>query len=127
MLDAHEEAAPASRYVGTETVDLLRLDEIGADYAAEARSPFLKIDVQGYEDRVVDGASGILPKIVGIQLEMALTPLYQGEREFGSWLPWLRSLGYELWWLRPGFLDKRTGRALQVDGIFFRSDRRLAT
>ena len=121
MLDVHEQAAPASRYVGTERVALRRLDEVGAAYVAAARAPFLKIDVQGYEDRVIGGASGLLLEMLGLQLEMSLVPLYEGERVFEFWLPRLRSFGFELWWLRPGFTDKVSGRALQVDGIFFRS------
>jgi hypothetical protein len=32
----------------------------------------------------------------------------------------INSLGFELWWLQPGFTDPETGRALQLDAIFFR-------
>jgi hypothetical protein len=32
--------------------------------------------------------------------------------------------GFELWGLMPSFIDKKTGRTLQVDGIFFRPDAR---
>ncbi len=122
MLPAHIQAAPHSRYVASETVPVFTLDEIAADYIAAATASFLKIDVQGFEDRVIEGAVGVLPKIKGLQVEMSLVPLYQGEASFEPLLARIKSLGFELWWLRPGFTDRKTGRALQVDAIFFRSE-----
>lgn len=120
MLDTHVDAAPASRYVDAETVTVRTLDEAGAPHAAAARAPFLKLDVQGFEDRVLAGATTLLPRIRGIQVEMSLVPLYEGEPAFEWWLARLRSLGFDLWRIWPGFSDPRTGRTLQVDGMFFR-------
>jgi hypothetical protein len=31
----------------------------------------------------------------------------------------LRAIDFDLWSLNPGFVDKRNGRLLQVDGVFF--------
>ncbi|MCP4303625.1 MAG: FkbM family methyltransferase [bacterium] len=120
MLDRHVRSAPASRYVGTETVDVRTLDGLGAKYTATAQATFLKIDVQGFEDQVLRGAARLLPQIAGIQIEMPLVPLYEGERDIEWWLQRMRALGFELWWIRPGFTDRDSGRALQMDGIFFR-------
>lgn len=120
MLDRHVRSAPASRYVGTETVDVRTLDGLGAKYIATAQATFLKIDVQGFEDQVLRGAAQLLPKIAGVQIEMSLVPLYDGERDIEWWLQRMRTLGFELWWIRPGFTDRDSGRALQMDGIFFR-------
>lgn len=122
MRPAHLEAAPHSRYVGSETVPVFTLDEVAAGEVSAASAPFLKIDVQGFENRVLEGAKAILPKLVGLQLELSLVPLYDGEPLFDSLLSQVMSLGFELWWVRPGFSDPGTGRALQMDAIFFRRE-----
>ena len=40
---------------------------------------FLKIDTQGFEKSVLDGAENSLSRISGIQIEMSLSTLYEGE------------------------------------------------
>lgn len=120
MLKSHVEAAPGSDYVGKENVRLARLDSLDHPWIAEAEYIYLKIDTQGYEKPVLDGAERLLHKIVGIQLEMSLTPLYEGQLLFRKMLDELDRLGYEPWGLLPGFLDQRSGRLMQIDGIFFR-------
>jgi FkbM family methyltransferase len=120
MLEAHEAAAPAARYVGSETVALRRLDEVAADEVAAAARPFLKLDVQGYEHFALQGAVGLLPRIVGIQAELNLAPLYEGAACLEEMLGRLRELGFAPYRLIPGFSEPRSGRMLQVDGVFFR-------
>lgn len=120
MLASHSDVAPASAYVGTETVPLCRLDEVAADAISKARSPFLKIDVQGLEDQVLEGAASIIDSLVGMQLELDLEPLYESALLIEDMLPRIRALGFSTYKLIPGFVDRRTGRLLQVDGLFFR-------
>jgi FkbM family methyltransferase len=81
MLDAHLESAPESAYSGSETVKLSRLDTLAKDYIkSETKSIFLKIDVQGLEKQVLEGATAILPLVKGIKLELSLVPLYSLRR-----------------------------------------------
>ena len=120
MEAAHVSAAPDSRYVGAVTVPLQRLDGAGAAWLDRARRPFLKIDTQGYESAVLDGAPQILARSVGVQLEMSLVPLYSGEVLYRQLIDRLDGLGFDLWCLEPGFADPATGRLLQVDGVFVR-------
>ena len=121
MLDSHLNSAPNSGYVGSETVPLRRLDGLANQYLTEDfKSVYLKIDVQGFEWQVLQGAKNILPKINGIQLEISLIPLYEGQILFREMLDQMDDLGYEMYAIIPGFTDKVTGRLLQVDGVFFR-------
>jgi FkbM family methyltransferase len=55
MLSMHENIAPESRYVGSEKAPLRRLDSVGFEYLRPDSVPILKIDTQGYEDRVYMG------------------------------------------------------------------------
>lgn len=120
MLDTHAEAAPSSVYVGKERVRLTCLDTIARAYLQADRVPFIKIDTQGYEDRVLDGATELLTLSKGLQLELSFLPLYEGQRLFDEMMGRLRALGFSIWAISPGFCDPISGRILQVDATLFR-------
>jgi FkbM family methyltransferase len=121
MLTAHSSAAPESAFLGRESAPLLTLDSVAPPYFEGAYAPFLKIDTQGYEWHVLDGAIATLPKVRGIQMELSLVPLYEGQRLWRECIERLDAEGFVLWALRPEFIDPSTGRTLQLDGLFFRS------
>jgi len=56
MLGAHLKAAPDSRYIRKESVPLRRLDEEATPYLKGSSSSFLKIDAQGFDLEVLEGA-----------------------------------------------------------------------
>lgn len=120
MLDAHSDAAPESLYVGSENVPMFKLDSLANDYLTQNSRAFLKIDTQGYEDKVLQGAADLLSKVVGIQLELSLVPLYEGQILFDKLIDQLQASGLALWSVTPVFTDPRSGRLLQVDATFFR-------
>lgn len=123
MLDSHTAAAPQSRYVDTETVDQDRLDSLLPNMGvASSDRVFLKIDVQGYEAAVLDGASALLasPTIVGMQLELSLTPLYEGAMTYREGLARADTLGMSLMGISPVFTNPDSGRLLQFDAVFFK-------
>jgi FkbM family methyltransferase len=122
MTGAHVGAAGASAYVGRETVGLFRLDTVAKGYLAAARNPFLKIDTQGFEWQVLDGAAATLPRLRGVLCELSLVELYEGQHLWLDVIQRLERSGFTLWNLQPGFADPRDGRTLQLDAIFFRSD-----
>ncbi|QRZ08329.1 FkbM family methyltransferase [Mycolicibacterium austroafricanum] len=124
MLDSHTEVAPNSRYVDTYTVAQDRLDsllfELGVPVGDRA---FLKIDVQGYEGAVLEGASGLFERgaISGLQLELSLTQLYAGGMTYREGLDRAEALGFTLMGLDPVFSDPKSGRLLQADAVFFKA------
>jgi FkbM family methyltransferase len=120
MLPSHSDAAPDSTYVGTEVVELTTLDRVAPLHIGTALRPFLKIDTQGTEDRVLDGAVQQLLRTQGVQLELSLLPLYEGQQLFDQLDARLQALGFRRWAIEPVFSDDHTGRMLQVDGTYFR-------
>ena len=124
MLDAHEKAAPESRYQGTVTARVHRLDHVFHDYCQAGRPVFLKIDTQGFERKVLEGAAGILDVVPLVQLECSLIPLYQGGNVIEDMIGWMRSLGYDPIDLQPAFFHQEDGRLMQIDMLFeYRGDR----
>lgn len=121
MLDSHKAAAPASVYKGKETVSIQTLDAVAQQYIKNAQAPFLKIDTQGFEWEVLNGARDTLHHIKGVLLELTLSPLYDGQHLWRETIERLEAEGFSLWALQPGFTDPVNGRTLQVDGMFFRN------
>jgi FkbM family methyltransferase len=122
MLDSLRDVAPGSSYVGTERTQLRRLDSIGASYLAPDSVPVIKIDTQGFESEVLKGATEMLGKAVGLNLEMSFVSLYEGQPLFEEMFATIRALKFEVWDFKPAFVDYRTGRLLQADVTFFRAD-----
>ena len=83
-------------------------------------SILLKIDVQGFEKSVIQGSLEILPIVNALQLELSLVPLYENQVLLYEMISILDNLGFEVHGIIPGFTDIKTGRMLQVDGIFIR-------
>jgi len=121
MLEAHRSAAPQSAYQGKEVVPIKTLDEVAGPYLKDARAAFMKIDTQGFEWQVLDGARDTLQHIRGILVELSLVPLYEGQHLWLEVIDRLEAEGFTLWGFKPVFSDQTSGRTLQVDGIFFRS------
>ena len=122
MLPEHVHAAPGSAYVGSEIVALKRLDSVAGEYLADARRALLKIDTQGYEDRVLTGAQGMLQSVVAIQTELSLVPLYAGQPLFDEMRSRIEAMGFVLFAVFPGYVHEQTGQTLQIDGFFIRRE-----
>lgn len=126
MLPEHQRAAPGSGCVGSETVALRRLDRVAPGYLAGAKAVLLKIDTQGFEDRVLAGAAGIIDRIAAIQTEMSLVPLYAEQPLFDDLRAKIESMDFEFFAIFPGYVHEITGRTLQVDGLFVRRGAHIA-
>ena len=122
MLPVHEEAAPGTAYVGHERVTVRRLESLLAEYLSSGSRPYLKVDVQGYELEVLMGAGPRLEAVAAIQLELSLLPLYEGAPMADEVDAFVRRSGYRLAGIEPGFAEPVSGRLLQMDGIYVRSD-----
>jgi FkbM family methyltransferase len=120
MLESHVSAAPSSAYIGDEIAPLHTLDSQISPYLSTTTVSFLKIDTQGYEQHVLDGAPNLLDVVKGVQLELSLVPLYEGQRLFHDFLDYFKDRGFSIWSIEPGFSDPKLGRLLQVDVTFFR-------
>lgn len=122
MLDAHANAAPKSTYVGEETAPATTVDDIVTDYAIDPASTYLKVDVQGFESSVLDGAMKSIDRFAAVQLELSMVPLYGGQALMRDLTDRMNALGFETWILMPEFCDPFNGRTLQCDGVFVRRD-----
>lgn len=121
MATAHAEAAPYSAYIGEQTAQVVTLDSFCADWPSSRRL-YLKIDVQGGEMTVLQGALATLTQVDILELEMSLVPLYKGQALHSEMAQYVSERGFELVGLDEGFSDPRTGRLLQYDAVYERGN-----
>ena len=120
MLDAHKEAAPESLYQKEEPASIRRLDGIFGDYCKAGDKAFLKIDTQGFEKHVLEGARAILAAVPLIQLECSLVPLYDGANSIEEMIGHMRDLRYDPVDVLPTFHHRQSGHLMQADIVFVR-------
>ena len=121
MLKSHSDAAPNSVFTKTEMTSIYTLDSLAKRYMNAKSKTLIKIDTQGYEWQVLDGASEITKKAEGIMIELSIIPLYSGQRLWLDIIDRLKSQGFTLWSLNSAFIDPHDGKSLQLDGLFFRT------
>lgn len=124
MLERHVKAAPSSRTVDLESVEVRPLDRLIETDLDESTASFIKIDTQGYEAEVLKGSTETLRdnEVAGLEVELSLVPLYEGQLLWGELSEEIRSLGFIAVSFRDGFRDPESGELLQVDGLFVRTD-----
>ena len=120
MGNIHKQNAPSSIYIGSEETKLITLDSIFDNYFELDDKCLLKIDVQGYEDKVLDGALRTLQRVNAVKLECSTVSLYHGDKTYEYYFNYFEELGYKLFDIEAGFSNPKTGQLLQFDAFFIR-------
>jgi len=122
MEKSHLDAAPDSAVVTTEIVDVKPLEFFLGDIIQPRERIFLKVDVQGYEMHVLRGAHQLMSQIKAMEIELSFVPMYKGAPSFHDVLEYLERQNYVLLSLKNVLNDPNSGRLLQVDGLFRKTD-----
>ena len=122
MLPSHVHSFVDSEYIASETVRMTTLASI-LKGTSSSTGIFVKVDTQGYERQVIEGAADRMNDVSGVQLEMSIVSLYEGESLMPEMVTFLGGMGLILMGVEPGGSDPRTGQLLQMDGLFFREMR----
>ena len=122
ITEAHVNAYPTSETIDTERIKVTTLDTIREKYILHDDNIFMKVDVQGYENHVLNGASGTLKNIRALEMKLSLSKMYEGGPIMMEMLDILKSMGFDLVAINPVFSDPMTRYLLQVDGIFINTN-----
>lgn len=120
--DSYVSHNPKSRIVGKEKIPVHRLDSIADNYI---KSPgeriLLKVDTQGYEKQVLDGAQQLLKRVHGLKIEIPLYAIYEHtEFSFYEIIDFARTHGFQPYSFNVEGVDLHTGRVNTMDGLFFK-------
>jgi FkbM family methyltransferase len=97
-----------------------RLEGLVGELLRPEERAYLKLDVQGYERTVLDGAGGALARFEALELELSVTPLYEGQPGLVEMLPLLAARGFRPVCIEPILLDA-DGLLMELDGLFARA------
>jgi FkbM family methyltransferase len=97
-----------------------RLDGLVGELLRPPERAYLKVDVQGYERHVLDGAADALGRFEALELELSVLPLYEGQAQLADMLPLLAERGFRPVCLEPILLDD-DGLLMELDGLFART------
>jgi FkbM family methyltransferase len=118
MTAAHERAAPGSHRARTQAIEIVSVDEALSEDFQQPRGAYLKADTQGYEHEVLAGAKDSLRKCRAVELELSLTPIYEGQLLLGEMIELMRTKGFRPTHMEPEFIDPHSGELLCVNGLF---------
>jgi FkbM family methyltransferase len=104
----------------TRPVPARRLDGLIGELVRPGERPYLKLDVQGYERQVIEGAGDALGRFEALELELSVTALYEGQPPLVEMLPLLAERGFRPVSLEPILLDD-DGLLMELDGLFART------
>jgi FkbM family methyltransferase len=120
VLEASTSAVPESCQVSARTVPITTIDLVAKRVGIASRGCMLKVDTQGFEWMVLDGAIETLPKFDLVLLELSLTPLYDGQKLWLEYVERMNVLGFNIWFIQSEFVDESSGRTLQINAMFSR-------
>ena len=116
-----QDAIFADRNKVTKTVEMqcCRLDSVLPDLKAEHgfTRPFLKMDTQGHDLSVCEGAGDLLTEMLGIQTELGVRPIYEGGAGYRTMIDWLEARAF----VPSAFFANNKGHfplLVEMDGIF---------
>jgi hypothetical protein len=108
------------RYMRRDAITVARLDALLADITAPEDVIHLKIDTQGYERFVVEGAGEMLSRIGSVRMEVAVSEVYLGETILPDMITLMNGLGYVLIEAWDAWRHPETGEVLHFDLLFRR-------
>jgi len=118
---AHDRLA-STRSTGTETVSVTTVADALAAHTSDGTAIFLKSDTQGFEAQVLAGAAGCWDRITGVQLELSIQPIYEGQPDHLPLLEQLATQGLRPHLVIPGYWSRHYGRMLEYDVVCFRDE-----
>lgn len=120
MAPLHKEAFPFTARERIEIVPVARLDDLDLSLVEPI---LIKVDVQGYEDRVISGGRQTIARAAAVLVETSFHRLYEGAPLFADTVALLGEMGFSYAGARGQLTDPRNGQPLQENSIFVPSGR----
>ncbi len=119
MSAIHKKLYPKSANSVSEKIRIERLDDVLKN---EALAPgiLIKMDVQGFEDKVIGGAKETLGRADVAVIETSYVPLYENQPLFDDIYMLMRGLGFSYYGDMARHYSKENDRLVYEDSIFIK-------
>jgi FkbM family methyltransferase len=120
MTEEHMRVFPHTAHWTCEEVEVTTLD--GWANSQDLEAPiFVKIDVQGYEGRVIQGGSSTIRRAELLLVEVSFVKLYACQCLLEELYDRVRELGFRCAGMSNLLCNPESGRTLQADALFIKS------
>lgn len=119
MEELHKQAFPFTDHATLEKIEVRRLDDVVGDLEVN-ENVLIKIDVQGFEDKVILGGEKLLSRASVLVVETTFEPLYNGQPLFDAIYDLLRKRGFAYMGTEDILRNPNDGTVLQCDSLFVR-------
>lgn len=118
---ALEDGAPLDATASSEEmVETVRLDEVAGDIIGPHDRTMLKLDVQGFEKRALEGSLGVLDRLDLLECELSFVALYEDQPTLREMIEWIDDAGFDPIGVEPNYGDPVTGALADADFVFRR-------
>lgn len=118
--DYSKERSLALQELESIEVPSISLDNLLSKMQIEPKYPFLKLDVQGAEHRVLLGATSVLERAQGVLCEVLLAPFYEGQASWRQIDGFLLERGFDLWDMNSVMRVTDTGQLEAMDLVYIK-------
>ena len=117
MATLHHDVFPWSARSSPLEIQLGTLDGYSGEMELTSKV-LIKIDVQGYEDRVLKGSTQVLKQVDYVLVEVSFRPLYEGQAGFGEVYDFLLESGFSYAGNLDQWVSPLDDSVLQADALF---------
>lgn len=117
MGSIHKQNFPHTAKLSKDYVIVNRLDDVLQEESLK-QNIFIKIDTQGYEEKVIKGGKETIKKTSIIQTEVSFVPLYKKQALFDDIYKILTQLGFIFFGIRNQIISPLDGHPLQAHVYF---------
>jgi FkbM family methyltransferase len=121
MADLHRQSFEFAVQQKSERIEVRLLSEVARELQFEPPL-LLKLDVQGFEDKVIAGSGNVLESVQVVIIEVSFRPLYLGGPLFDEIYRLLRERGFSYMGNFEQLYSPKDGSILQADAIFCRQE-----
>lgn len=120
MAELHKEAFPFTQDIYEEEIMIKRLDYAIKEDIELVQNILIKLDVQGYEDKVIVGGKETFAKAKVVIAEVSYYELYKGQVLFDGFYDELRKIGFKYKGNINNSFHPRKGLPLFADAVFIK-------
>jgi FkbM family methyltransferase len=119
MSETHKTLFPHTKEHVSEKIKIRRLDDLAEKLNLE-KEILIKVDVQGFEDKVLAGGEKTFAQARAVIMETSFTELYENQPSFDTIYERLKLLGFKYGGSLQQKLDKHTGAIISEDSMFLK-------